>query len=98
MLTRWMLTALLGVLFLMPAAGWAAKSADKHDCHGEKGGRYVCDRGPLAGKSFANRKAMMEAVSAGGSSDVGQSGAQAVSEKPAPGMSVKGKAKVHKKH
>ncbi|MBI5855378.1 MAG: hypothetical protein HZB35_09175 [Nitrospirae bacterium] len=94
---RYMLTALLSVLFLMPAAGWAAKPADKHDCHAEKGGRFVCDRGPLAGKSFANRKAMMEAVSAGGSSDVGRSGAQAVSDKPASGMSAKGKAKVHKK-
>jgi hypothetical protein len=89
---RLIIGALLGFIVLMPINGWAGKPVDKHDCRAEKGGRFVCERGPLAGKSFASRKAMMEAVSAGSPSDVGQTG----SEKAAGSKS--GKAKAHKKH
>ena len=90
--TRVMIGLCFGFLLLMPLNGLAAKPADKHDCRAEKGGRYVCEKGPLAGKSFASRKAMMEAVSGGSASDVGQT----VSEKPAGAKSGKGKS--HKKH
>ncbi len=89
---RLMFAVLLGCMTLMPFSGWAGKPADKHDCRAQKGGRYVCERGPLAGKTFASRKAMMEAVSAGASSDMGQT----VSDKPSGGKSGKGKS--HKKH
>jgi hypothetical protein len=92
MLNRLMLSTFLGCAILMPLDGWAGKPADKHDCRAEKGGRYVCERGPLAGKTFASRKAMMEAVSVGSSQDVGQ----ALSDKPAGGKSSKGKS--HRKH
>ena len=90
--TRWMLGLWVSLSLMLPFNGWAAKPADKHDCRAEKGGRYVCEKGPLAGKSFASRKAMMEAVSGGSASDVGQP----VSEKPAGAKSGKGKS--HKKH
>lgn len=92
MLNRFLFGAVLGCVILMPLGGWAAKPVYKHDCRVEKGGRYVCERGPLAGKTFASRKAMMEAVSAGSPSDVGRSPA----ERPSAGKSGKGKS--HKKN
>lgn len=76
------------VLSVLPTAvSWAAKPTDKHDCHVEKGGKYVCDRGPLAGRTFASKKSMIEAMRAGSQPPAE---VQPVSAKPA-------KAKVTKK-
>ena len=50
---------------LVPAGAWAAtsKAADKHDCQQVgQSGRFVCDKGPLAGKTFLSREAMVEAL------------------------------------
>jgi hypothetical protein len=79
----------LGIILVtvLPVTVWAGKSADKHDCRAEKGGKYVCEKGPLAGKTFASKKAMIDAMRNGSpSSDQ----TQPVSAKPV-------KAKVSKK-
>lgn len=54
------------VLALSVSIGaWAAtsKAADKHDCQ-EVGQskRIVCDKGPLRGKTFMSREAMVEGL------------------------------------
>lgn len=61
------LSVILGVSLLAltmgPAISFAAKSGDKHDCRQERPrGPYICERGPLAGKTFATKKAMIEAL------------------------------------
>lgn len=46
----------------LPNSLWAkAQPVDRHDCRRVKSG-YVCDKGPLAGKSFASRQAMINAL------------------------------------
>jgi hypothetical protein len=72
---------------VLPVTVWAGKSVAKHDCRAEKGGKYVCEKGPLAGKTFASKKSMIEAMRSGSQSSVE---AQPVSTKPV-------KAKVAKK-
>jgi len=48
---------------LTPFVLWAAQAAEKHDCRQERPkGSYYCEHGPLAGKRFASRKAMVEAL------------------------------------
>ena len=50
-------------LTLTPFVSWAAQAEEKHDCRQERPkGSYYCERGPLAGKRFASRKAMVEAL------------------------------------
>lgn len=50
-------------LTLTPFVSWAVQAAEKHDCVQERPkGSYYCERGPLAGKRFASRKAMVEAL------------------------------------
>lgn len=50
-------------LTLTPFVSWAAQTVMKHDCHQERPkGSYYCERGPLAGKRFASRKAMVAAL------------------------------------
>jgi hypothetical protein len=50
-------------LTLTPFVSWAVQAAEKHDCHQESPkGSYYCERGPLAGKRFASRKAMVMAM------------------------------------
>lgn len=83
----WMWGMGILILTVWPSMSWAAKAKDRHDCHAEKGGRYVCDKGPLAGKQFASKKAMVEALRSGSQSS-GE--AKPVSAKPV-------KAKVSKK-
>ncbi len=57
------LGASLLALIMGPALSFAGKSTDKHDCRQERpSGPYVCERGPLAGKTFATKKAMIEAL------------------------------------
>jgi hypothetical protein len=81
MMSRAMVFALVVMLVTLPTISWAAKSSDKHDCHAEKGGKYVCDRGPLTGKTFASKKSMIEAMRAGSGAQ-SQGEAQALSAKP----------------
>lgn len=51
------------LLTLTPFATWSAQPLMKHDCRQEHPkGSFYCDRGPLAGKRFASRKAMVEAL------------------------------------
>lgn len=48
---------------LTPFVSWAAQTVMKHDCRQERPkGSYYCERGPLAGKRFASRKAMVAAL------------------------------------
>jgi hypothetical protein len=59
------LVLVLSVLWLTltPFVSWAAQAAEKHDCRQERPkGSYYCEHGPLAGKRFASRKAMVEAL------------------------------------
>lgn len=50
-------------LTLTPFVSWAAQPLMKHDCRQDRPkGSYYCERGPLAGKRFASRKAMVEAL------------------------------------
>lgn len=51
------------VLFAgLPNSLWAkSQTVDRHDCHRVKSG-YVCEKGPLAGRSFASRQAMINAL------------------------------------
>ncbi len=50
-------------LTLTPFVSWAAQAAMKHDCYQERPkGSYYCERGPLAGKRFASKKAMVAAL------------------------------------
>ena len=50
-------------LTLTPFVSWAAQAAEKHDCRQERPkGSYYCEHGPLAGKRFASRKSMVEAL------------------------------------
>ena len=50
-------------LTLTPLVSWTAQTVEKHDCRQERPkGSYYCERGPLAGKRFASRKAMVEAL------------------------------------
>lgn len=50
-------------LTLTPSISWAAQAVMKHDCRQERPkGSYYCERGPLAGKRFASRKAMVAAL------------------------------------
>lgn len=57
-------------LTLTPFVSWAAQAVVKHDCRQERPkGSYYCERGPLAGKRFVSRKAMVEALK--NSSDAG---------------------------
>ncbi len=73
----------LVVLAALPLASWAAKSKDKHDCLVEKGGKYVCVKGPLAGKTYGSKKAMMEALRSGVSSGARQAEVRPRNERPA---------------
>ena len=46
----------------LPNSLWAkGQPVDRHDCHRVKSG-YVCDKGTLAGRSFASRQAMINAL------------------------------------
>ncbi len=50
---------------LVPVGAWAttSKAADKHDCQQVgQSGRIVCDKGPLRGKTFLSRDAMVEGL------------------------------------
>lgn len=65
----------LGTVLMVVVMGseisFAGKSTDKHDCRQERPrGPYVCERGPLAGKTFANKKAMIEALRNGSATPV----------------------------
>ena len=51
------------VLFIgLPNTPWAkVQSVDRHDCRRAKSG-YACEKGPLAGRSFVSRQAMINAL------------------------------------
>jgi hypothetical protein len=67
------------VLFAgFPNGLWAkGQPIDRHDCHRAKSG-YVCEKGPLAGRSFASRQAMINALR----KDAGPGNVQPVREQP----------------
>lgn len=70
-------------LTALPAASWGAQAKDKHDCLAQKGGKYVCVKGPLAGKTYGSKKAMMDALRSGVSSGVKQAEVSPIGGKPA---------------
>ena len=51
------------VLFVgLPNSLWAkGQPVDRHDCYRVRSG-YVCEKGPLARRSFASRQAMINAL------------------------------------
>ncbi|MGQ0811405.1 MAG: hypothetical protein ACT4OO_09295 [Nitrospiraceae bacterium] len=62
---RFMGIVIVFVSAFVPVGIWAAKgkAVDKHDCYQvSPQGRFVCDKGPLAGKTFLSREAMMEGL------------------------------------
>lgn len=65
------LGTVLMVVVMGPVISFAGKSADKHDCRQERPrGPYICERGPLAGRTFATKKAMIEALRNGSATPV----------------------------
>lgn len=68
------LSIFLGMVLMAvmhPAISFAGKSTDKHDCRQERPrGSYICERGPLAGKTFATKKAMIEALRNGATAPI----------------------------
>ncbi|HXF91809.1 MAG TPA: hypothetical protein VNK46_03550 [Nitrospiraceae bacterium] len=78
------LGASLLVLIMGPAISFAGKSTDKHDCRQERPrGPYVCERGPLAGRTFATKKAMIEALRNGATASMPVQKESAVKSPPA---------------
>jgi hypothetical protein len=62
----------------LPSTLWAkGQPMDRHDCHRVKSG-YVCEKGPLAGRSFASRQAMINALR----KDIGPGNVQPVRDQP----------------
>jgi hypothetical protein len=58
---------------LTPFVSWAAKAVMKHDCYQEHPkSSYYCERGPLTGKRFASRKAMVAALKNSSAAEVAQ--------------------------
>lgn len=83
----------IGIVFLSvlaPVGVWAAtsKAADKHDCQqAGQSGRFVCDKGPLAGKTFLSRDAMIESLR----KESSKAAAQPVAAKPSKASASKKK-------
>lgn len=70
-------------LTLTPFVSWAAQAVMKHDCRQElPKGSYYCERGPLAGKRFASRKAMVEALNKSLAAEAARKGGKASSGAP----------------
>lgn len=62
----------------LPSSLWAkGQPVDRHDCHRAKSG-YICEKGPLAGRSFVSRQAMINALR----KDAGPGNAQPVHDQP----------------
>ncbi|MEX5213052.1 MAG: hypothetical protein NW703_02700 [Nitrospiraceae bacterium] len=62
--TTFMAGVIAGVVLVvgLPNSLWAkSRPVDRHDCHRVKTG-YLCEKGPLAGRSFASRQAMIRAL------------------------------------
>ena len=77
-----MLTVVLALsvlwLTLTPFVSWAAQAVMKHDCYQERPKRsYYCERGPLAGKRFASRKAMVAALKNSSAAEVARKNGKA---------------------
>lgn len=55
---------IVGLVLLtgLPNSLWAkSQTVDRHDCRRVKSG-YTCEKGPLAGRSFPSRQAMIHAL------------------------------------
>ncbi|MEW6245182.1 MAG: hypothetical protein AB1555_00545 [Nitrospirota bacterium] len=86
------LSVVLMALVMGPATSFAAKSSDKHDCRQERPrGPYICERGPLAGKTFATRKAMIEALRNGATAPMPVKKESAVKSAPSKAKASKKK-------
>src|SRR5438093_13750035 len=77
-----MLTVVLALsvlwLTLTPFVSWAAQAVMKHDCYQERAkGGYYCERGALAGKRFASRKAMVAVLKNSSAAEVARKNGKA---------------------